>query len=166
MTRRILIMLTLVIAQAIPAVAQSREKDLDQWLERDLVPYVQNQLLKHPRFKNETVMFVVLRDNAPASASNGLALSIRDQLLAAAVSTPGVSIGWQQGRGGASLDLQQQDCSHDDVHYYIGIELAQKLDSTYAVTVRALDLEDRNWVTGFGQRWQGRLSTAQRQAMR
>lgn len=166
MIRRILIILTLVVAQAIPAVAQSREKDLDQWLERDLVPYVQDQLLKHPRFKNETVMFVVLRDNAPASASNGLALSIRDQLLAAAVSTPGVSIGWQQGRGGASLDLQPQDCSHDDVHYYIGIELAQKLDSTYAVTVRALDLEDRNWVTGFGKRWQGRLSTAQRQAMR
>ncbi len=166
MTRRILIMLTLVIAQAIPAVAQSREKDLDQWLERDLVPYVQEQLLQHPRFKNETVMFVVLRDNAPASASNGLALSIRDQLLAAAVSTPGVSIGWQQGRGGTSLDLQRQECSHDDVHYYIGIELTQKLDSTYAVTVRALDLEDRNWVTGFGKRWQGRLSTTQRQAMR
>ena len=166
MTRRILIMLTLVVAQAIPAVAQSREKDLDQWLERDLLPYVQEQLLQHPRFKNETVMFVVLRDNAPASASNGLALSIRDRLLAAAVSTPGVSIGWQQGRGGTSLDLQPQDCRHDDVHYYIGIELTQKLDSTYAVTVRALDLEDRNWVTGFGKRWQGRLSTTQRQAMR
>ncbi len=164
MTRRILILLTLVIAQSIPAVAQSREKDLDQWLERDLVPYVQKQLLQHPRFKNETVMFVVLRDNAPASASNGLALSIRDQLLAAAVSTPGVSIGWQQGRG--SPDLQPKECTHDDVHYYIGIELTQKLDSTYAVTVRALDLEDRNWVTGFGKRWQGRLSTSQRQMMR
>ena len=166
MTRRLLILATLLVAQAIPAVAQSREKDLDQWFDRDLVPYVQQQLLKHPRFKNETVMFVVLDDNAPASASNALALSLRDRLLAAAVDTHGVAIGWQQGRSGTSLESQPHDCLHDDVHYYIGIELTQNLDGSYAVDVRALDLEDRNWVTGFGKRWQGKLATTQRQALR
>ena len=166
MTRRILLLLTILVAQSIPAVAQSREKDLDRWLDRDLIPYVRQQLLLHPRFKSETVMFVVLRDNTPASASNALALSLRDRILAAAVATPGVAIGWQQGRGGNSLDAQSQDCTLDDVHYYIGVELAQKLDSSYTVNVRALDLEDRNWVTGFGKRWQGQLSTTQRQAMR
>ncbi len=166
MSRRILILLTLLVAQSIPAVAESREKNLDQWLDRDLLPYVQQQLVRHPRFKNETVMFVVLRDNAPASATNALALSIRDRMLAAAVATQGVAIGWQQGRGGASLESQPQGCSHDDVHYYIGVEVTQKLDGSYSVFVRALDLEDRNWVTGFGKRWQGKLSTTQRQAMR
>lgn len=166
MIRRILILMTVVVAQAIPAVAESREKDLDRWVDRDLIPYVQQQLQKHPRFRNETVMFVVLRDNAPASASNALALSIRDRLLDAAVATPGIAVGWQQGRSGNSPESQPQDCTHDDVHYYIGVELTQKLDSSYAVDVRALDLEDRNWVTGFGRNWQGRLSTTQRQAMR
>jgi len=166
MTRRILILLTMIIAQAIPTVAESRDKDLDRWMNQDLIPYVRQQLVKHPRFRNETVMFVVLRDNAPASASNALALSMRDRLLAAAVATPGVAVGWQQGRSGNALESQPQDCAHDDVHYYIGIELTQKLDSSYAVDVRALDLEDRNWVTGFGKSWQGRLSTTQRQAMR
>ncbi|MGI9237614.1 MAG: hypothetical protein ACR2QZ_09470 [Woeseiaceae bacterium] len=166
MTRRILILLTLLVAQSIPAVAQSREKDLDRWLDRDLIPYVRQQLLVHPRFKNETVMFVVLKNNAPASASNALALSLRDRVLAAAVATPGVAVGWQQGRTSRSIDSQPQDCTLDDVHYYVGVELTQKLDSNYAVNVRALDLEDRNWVTGFGKRWQGRLSTTQRQAMR
>jgi hypothetical protein len=166
MTRRILLLLTILVAQSIPAVAQSREKNLDRWLDRDLIPYVRQQLLLHPRFKNETVMFVVLRDNTPASASNALALSMRDRVLAAAVATPGVAIGWQQGRVGNSLDAQPQDCMLDDVHYYIGVELTQKLDSSYTVNVRALDLEDRNWVTGFGKRWQGQLSTTQRQAMR
>jgi len=166
MTRRILVLLTILVAQSIPAVAQSREKDLDRWLDRDLIPYVRQQLLVHPRFKNETVMFVVLRDNAPASASNALALSLRDRILAAAVATRGVAVGWQQGRSSNSLDPQPQDCMLNDAHYYIGVELTQKLDSSYAVDVRALDLEDRNWVTGFGKRWQGRLSTTQRQAMR
>ena len=110
MTRRILILMTILVAQAIPAVAQSREKSLDRWLDRELVPYVQQQLIRHPRFKNETVMFVVLRDNAPASASNALALALRDRLLAAAVDTPGVAVGWQQGRSGSTLESQPQDC--------------------------------------------------------
>ncbi len=164
--KRILILLTLVLAQSIPAVAESREKDLDRWVDRDLIPYVRQQLILHPRFKDETVMFVILDDNAPASSTNALALSIRDRLLAAAVATQGVEIGWQQGRSGASLESTPQDCMHDDVHYYIGIELTQKLDGSYAANVRALDLEDRNWVTGFSRRWQGKLSTSQRQAMR
>ncbi len=164
--KRILILLALVVAQSIPAVAESREKDLDRWVDRNLIPYVRQQLVVHPRFKNETVMFVVLDDNAPASTTNALALAIRDRLLAAAVDTPGVAIGWQQGRSGITLESSPQDCMHDDVHYYIGVELTQKLDGSYALNIRALDLEDRNWVTGFGRRWQGRLSTSQRQAMR
>ena len=164
--KRFLILLTLLIAQSIPAVAESREKDLDRWVDRDLIPYVRQQLILHPRFKDETVMFVVLDDNAPASSTNALALSMRDRLLAAAVATQGVEIGWQQGRSGAALESTPQDCMHDDVHYYIGVELTQKLNGSYAVNVRALDLEDRNWVTGFGRTWQGKLSTSQRQAMR
>ena len=164
--KRLLIVLAILVAQSIPAVAESREKDLDRWVDRDLIPYVRQQLLVHPRFRNETVMFVVLDDNAPSSSTNALALSIRDRLLAAAVATKGVAIGWQQGRSGAALESTPQDCMHDEVHYYIGVELRQKLDGAYAVSLRALDLEDRNWVTGFGRHWQGRLSTSQRQAMR
>ena len=166
MTRRILIILALIIAQSIPTTAQSREKSLDRWLDSDLVPYVQQQLIKHPRFKNETVMFVVLQDNSPASVSNELALSLRDRLLEAAIDSSGVSVGWQQGRSGRALESRPDDCLHDNVHYYIGLELSQELDSSYTVTVRALDLDDRTWVTGFGRQWHGRLSTVQRQAMR
>jgi hypothetical protein len=166
MTRRLLLILTLVLAQSIPTVAESREKNLDQWLDRELLPYVKQQLLVHPRFKNETVMFVVLKDNAPASVSNELALSLRDRLLASAIDSAGVSIGWQQGRSGTSLESRPDECLNDNVHYYVGLELSQNLDSRYSVTVRALDIEDRTWVTGFGKQWRGRLSTVQRQAMR
>ncbi len=166
MTRRLLIILTLIVAQSIPITAQSREKDLDQWLDRELIPYVKQQLVVHPRFKNETVMFVVLRDNAPASVSNELALSLRDRLLEAAIDSAGVSIGWQQGRSSSPLESRPDDCLHDNVHYYVGLELSQKLDGRYSVTVRALDLEDRTWVTGFGKQWHGGLSTIHRQAMR
>jgi hypothetical protein len=46
--KRILILLTILVAQSIPAVAESREKDLDRWLDRDLVPYVRQQLVLGP----------------------------------------------------------------------------------------------------------------------
>jgi len=164
--KRTLLVIAIIIAQGIPATAQSREKSLDRWLERDLVPFVQQQLVVHPRFKNETVMFVVLKDNVPAAASNALALSLRDRLLDAAVDTKGVSIGWQQGRGNNGGALRSDDCENDAVHYYIGIELTQNLDASYSVSIRALDLEDRNWVTGFGRSWRGELTTSERQAMR
>jgi hypothetical protein len=166
MTRRMLITLTLILAGAFPGTAQSREKNLDQWLDRELIPYVKQQLATHPRFKNETVMFVVLQDNAPASISNDLALSLRDRLLEAAIDSAGVSIGWRQGRSGNSLETRPDDCLRDNVHYYIGLDLSQELDSSYSVIARALDLEDRTWVTGFGKQWHGHLGTGQRQAMR
>ena len=166
MINRVLVLVAMLVAQAIPATAQSREKDLDRWIERDLVPFVRQQLVVHPRFKGETVMFVVLQDNVVAPVTNVLALALRDRLLDAAIDTPGVKIGWQQGRAATESGTRTVDCSRDDVHYYIGLELKQQLDSSYSVTARALDLEDRSWVSGFGKSWQGQLSTVERQAMR
>lgn len=160
--KRLVIILALVIA--LPAAA--KERNLDRWFDQELVPFVATQLVEHPRFSNETVMFVVLEDNAPASVSNALALSLRDRLLDAALNTAGVSIGWRQGGTPAARSTQPVDCTHDDVHYYIGIELSKHLDGMYGVTVRALDLEDRNWVSGFSKSWKGQLSTIQRQAAR
>jgi len=146
--------------------ATTNDRDLERWLNRDALPFVKQQLLEHPRFKGETLMFVVLEDNAPATSTNALALSLRDRLLAAAVDTPGVTIGWRQGRSNAHHGNAAIDCTRDDVHYYIGIELSRQLDDSYSVSLRALDLEDNSWVTGFGRSWRGHLSMTQRRALR
>jgi hypothetical protein len=158
------LLILLVFALTSPAVAKDR--NLDRWFDDDLLPYVATQLVEHPRFKGETVMFVVLENNAPAAVSNTLALALRDRLLDAALNTSGVSIGWRQGGTPAATRTQAIDCTHDQVHYYVGIELNRQFDGTHRVDVRALDLQDRNWVTGFGKSWQGHLSTVQRNAAR
>lgn len=155
---------TLLLALALPAAAAS-ERNLDDWIERELIPDMRRQLVEHPRFKGETVMFVILEDNTPAPVSNELALSLRDRLLEAALHTPGVVLGWQQGHAAAGR-TRPADCARDDVHYNIGIELSRRLDGTYSASVRALDLEDRSWVTGFGGTWRGKLTPVQRQAAR
>ena len=165
MTRSHRILPALLLALLLPATALSAERDIDRWLEREAIPFIQQQLAEHPRFKGETVMFVVLDDNAPATASNALSLSLRDRLLAAALATPGVTIGWRQGSSDAHHGTETVDCTRDDVHYYIGIELEQQLDDRYALSLRALDLEERTWVSGFGLRWLGKLNMTQRRAL-
>ena len=152
---------------ALPVSHAATDRNLDRWLDAELIPYVREQLRAHPRFKGETVMFVALSDNLPAPVSNALALSIRDRLLQAALDTTGVTVGWQQGKGhtsSPSLSDSPIDCRRSSVHYLIGIELTRGLHNDYIAKIRALDLEDRTWVTGFGLNWQGQLTTIQRRA--
>lgn len=137
--------------------------DLDSWVDRELIPSVNEQLLTHPRFKGETLVFVVLKDSAPAPISSELALSIRDRLLQAALDTSGIHVGSSQG-GTKHLPAASIDCMRDDVHYYIGLELKRQIDDSFELSVRALDLEDRSWVGGFSKSWRGRLSHRQMRA--
>jgi hypothetical protein len=146
--------------------AASPKFDLDPWVERELAPFVAAQLTEHPRFKGETVMFVVLEDGNPAPKTNALALALRDRLLEAVVNTPGVAIGWQPEHRESSLKAAGAgiDCTRDEVHYYIGVEVARLINGRHRVMIRALDLEDQSWVSGFGTSWEGALTGAQRRA--
>ena len=163
MMRAALIVLCLAL---LAARAEAAERNLDRWFDSELVPYVSSQLIEHPRFKGESVMFVVFEDNVPASVSNALAVSLRDRLLDAALNTPGVTVGRRQGGTAATPAAQRVDCTTNEVHYYVGISISRRIDGLFGVNVRALDLEDRNWVSGFGTAWQGALSTVQQRAFR
>ena len=157
--------LFLALSFAITPV-EAAERNLDRWLDSDLIPHVRQELQTHPRFQGETVMFVVLENNAPAIESNALALSLRDRLLDAAVDTPGVTIGWRQGRSDAHHGTEAVDCTRDDVDYYIGLDVSREIDNSYSVSVKALDLAERTWVSGFSKSWRGQISMLQRQALR
>jgi len=159
---RILFLLAMLIVNS--AVMAAQERDVERWLAKQAAPYLRQQLSEHPRFKGETLMFVVLDDNAPATVSNTLALALRDELLAAAVATPGIRIAWRQSGADISHSNSASDCERDNTDYYIGIELTQQIDGRHRVSLRALDLTERSWVNGFGNSWVGSLSAAQRRA--
>ncbi len=144
-------------------LTSAKDAGLDHWFDAELVPYLDEQLGAHPRFKGETLMFVVLDGNAPTANSNELALSLRDRLLDAARKVSGVRIGWLQSNG---LENGPVDCSRDDVHYYIGLELSRRMDGRYELELRAQDVEDRSWVNGFAKSWRGHLDRIQQQAAR
>jgi len=152
---------------ACPSASEAgRQPDLGSWLDRDLAPFVAEQLTTHPRFKGELVRFVVFKDGNPAPRSDALAVTLRDRLLDAVIDVPGVRVGWPYTSNDSGRDQSGAaiDCSKDAVHYYIGLEVSEAGNGQHRVDLRALDLEDRSWATGFAMSWQGGLSRSERNA--
>ena len=154
---------TVFLLAALPLGAATRHADFDAWLVNDLTPYVKEQLRSHPRFKGESLRFVVLQNGKPQATSNSLALRVRDGLREAAADVPGVRIAWQpddphylrnSGPGGV-------DCTKTEVHYLIGVEMNLIHSGLLAVEIRALDVEDRTVVAGFSKSWEGPISSRQ-----
>ncbi len=147
--------------------AAAREKNVESWIEGELSSYVAAQLTEHPRFKGASVRFVVMHDGNPESNVDELSLKLRDRLERRVIGLSGVDIGWQPNR----LERQRriptsgQDCRADDVQYLIGIEVQARAAEGAHVTVRALDVIEQTWVSGFGREWRGPLDREQRRAL-
>ena len=142
----------LAMHMAVDVRAASYKDDLEAWISRDLKPYVTQQLITQPRFKNESIRFVILADENPQSVSSKLALSIRDRLRDSVANEPGLRIVWQRDISGAS-EAKSIDCTKDEVHYYVGVEVTEDRGGLVNVDIRALDIEDQSWVAGFSRSW-------------
>ncbi|MEM8815721.1 MAG: hypothetical protein AAGE85_07820 [Pseudomonadota bacterium] len=140
--------------------AEARSVNLDEWFDNEAIPRVENRITTHPRFKGESLLFVVFSEGQAAPVSNVLAIGLRDRLLNAALDMPGVRIAWRQ-RGGAS----NPGCKRAQADYWIGIELKRTLSGQYRASVRALDVAEQSWVSGFGLSWRGTLRTPERTAL-
>ena len=161
-------MLTLTLMMVVTAPGAARERDLEDWVARDLVPYVNGQLSSLPMFRNESFRFVAMQDGNPASEATALALRIRDSLRDAARDVPGIRIAWQTGAPG--LDPTDRrgipDCTKFDANFLVGIEIDEVRPGVVEIQVRALDTQDREWVAGFGQSWRGQVTGRQRVEIR
>ena len=149
-------------------VASARQVDLDTWIDTQLVPYARRELSGHPRFRNQVLQLVVLRDETPQSDGSELEFDIRDRLRNALNAVPGVRILWSPGQSGigATVTAAYPDCASMQPDYLVGVQLNELRRGSVSVTVRALDLADRSWVQGFGQTWEGNLSSAQHRQYR
>jgi len=144
------------------------EPDLMRWVDQELGPYLSEQLSSHPRFKGEPVLLVGMHGPDVLPDIDELSAAIRSRLVDSLLDTPGVKLLWRPAvrpweHHRRPVMLQCQDLSA--VHYYLGIDVAGVPGGHTRVTVRALDLQDEAWVTGFGRHWQGLLTGEQRAAM-
>jgi hypothetical protein len=159
-------LLILLALASLPAGA--RNGDLDHWLERDLVPYVNEQLGSMPRFRDESFRFVVMNDGNPVSEATALAMNVRDKIRDAARDVPGIRIAWPGDQSGVALSARAVplDCTRNEANYLIGVELTETRRGFVEITVRALDVEERTWVPGFSQAWRGEVVGRQLTSLR
>lgn len=122
------------------------------WLERDAAPYFARTLTEHPRFAAEPVAVVIMQDEKVATRSHALAIALRDQLHAALLEVPGLSV---------SVHEPGAPCAQHPRGYYLGVELVRPQRAATQLTLRLYDAVERRWVSGFSRRWTGRLTSEQ-----
>ena len=132
--------------------------DLGRWLETQAAPQLLDTLDRHPRFRGETLRIVPMRNGEPISTTNRLNLTIQRALEHRLLQSTGVRIATQANPGRCDL--------RTDVPYLLGVEIGGDGPSRHRVHLAIADVEEGIWVNGASDTWSGRLTTAQRAALR
>ena len=151
-----------------PALSLAATPSLDQWIQNSLVPELSVHIDSHPRFRGETLRFVVLDDGQPAAISNELSIAVRDKLRDEIIDRTDARIAWQAGLDKFSRNSESSriDCTASEAQYYIGIEISEAKPGRHRLEIRVLDVVEQTWVSGAGYSWQGSLTAMQQRALR
>ncbi|QYZ64815.1 MAG: hypothetical protein HPY30_01700 [Gammaproteobacteria bacterium (ex Lamellibrachia satsuma)] len=144
------------------------QSTLEQWVEQDLIPYLKTQLSQHPRFQGEPVLLGRLNDGAIQPKMDQLTRDIRDKINAELLATPGIHLARQQrDKHWSHRDRPTKPCDGEQpIHYFIGLDLRLDSSRQLNLTLRALDLQQNSWVSGFSRQWQGVASRQQAELLR
>jgi hypothetical protein len=142
---------------------------LDIWLDDTLMPYLVQQLGQHPRFKGQPVLLVRMQGDNVAPRIDDLTDQIRQKIMDALLTQPGLDLSWRPAirPWRHHRSLEEVSCGNiRRIHYYVGIDCGlARVGGHLYVKVRALNLVEQKWVSGFGKSWQGVPTTAQKAAL-
>ncbi len=144
------LIVTMTLFGAAPAAGDSAS--LGAWLERDVVPELADVLVKHPRFKGETIRLATFRDGRPSLVSTALTDAIQRKLRQELIAHQGVRI--------ASDELPQ--CRTPGTSYVLGVEVMRSNNQSHRVDIAVLDTNESVWVGGVSYTWRGRLSRTEK----
>jgi hypothetical protein len=146
------------------------EPALDKWLEDTLIPYLVQQLGEHPRFKGQPIVLVRMHNDNVQPRIDALTDHIREKIVDALLREPGLDLYWRPATRPLKHHQSLADISCGDyrkINYYIGIDCRlTDLEQKLSVKVRALNLAEHKWVSGFGRSWQGRATAEQLTAIK
>ncbi len=139
------------------------ERSLTNWLENDLIPYLIQQFGQHPRFKGQPILLVRMRNDNVQPHIDELTEHIRSRIVDALIKEPGLDLYWRPATRPHKHHQSLASISCGDrrsIHYYIGIDCRlTNFEQHLTVRVRALNLAEHKWVSGFGRSWQGQPTT-------
>jgi hypothetical protein len=148
---------------------RSDAPSLDIWLDDTLVPYLVQQLGQHPRFKGQPVLLVRIQGDTVQPRIDDLTDQIRQKIMDALLKQPGLDLSWRPAIHPWRHHRSLAEVSCGDfrkIHYYVGIDCGlTRVEGHLYVKVRALNLVEQKWVSGFGKSWQGAPTAAQRAAL-
>lgn len=121
--------------------------DLDTWLAKELVPYLQSKMVGHPRFNNEPVAIVKLTDLRVDTRIDSLTNRLRGDLENLLIRDGGVSLIWQQSNANTCPSTEQ-------ANYLLGVETDIE-QGEVTVNVRMLDVRENAWVPQFAFAYRG-----------
>ena len=147
----------------------SDANSLDSWLEDTLIPYLVQQLGRHPRFKGQPVILVRMQGDDVQPSIDDLTDQIRQKIMDALLKQPGLDLSWRPAIRPWRHHRSLEEVSCGDfrrIHYYVGIDSGlTRVERQLYVKIRALNLAEQKWVSGFGKSWQGPPTAAQRAAL-
>ncbi|MGD9136206.1 MAG: hypothetical protein PVH42_05570 [Desulfobacterales bacterium] len=142
---------------------------LESWLDNSLIPYLAQQLSKHPRFKRQPVLLVRMQGDVVQPHIDDLTDQIRQKIMDGLLNQPDLDLAWRPAIQPWKHHLKLEDVScgdHRKIHYYIGIDCGlTRVEGALYVKVRALNLAEEKYVSGFGKTWQGTPTELQREAL-
>ncbi len=142
---------------------------LDSWLEDILIPYLVQQLGRHPRFKGQPVLLVRMQGDNVQPRIDDLTDQIRQKIMDALLKQPGLDLSWRPAIHPWRHHRSLEEVSCGDfrkIHYYVGIDSGlTQVERHLYVKIRALNLVEQKWIPGFGKSWQGVPTADQRAAL-
>ena len=163
-----LVTVALVAGFLAPDTSFARTDNVERWVASELAPYASKQLGELPRFRDATVQIVVFNGGVPASRTDGLSATLRDELQRRVSGTDGVRIAWRSASGGGARDLPRtgSDCEALRADVLLGLETESLGNDRWRVSLRALDTVERSWIPQMSMEWRGELTRRQRAALR
>jgi hypothetical protein len=150
-------------------VSSSDVSSFDIWLNDTLIPYLVQQLGRHPRFKGQPILLVRMQGDKVQPRIDDLTDQIRQKIMDALLKQPGLDLSWRPEihPWRHHRSLEEVSCGEfRKIHYYVGIDCGlTRVKRHLYVKIRALNLVEQKWVSGFGKSWQGTPTAAQRAAL-
>lgn len=149
--------------------ADSRQS-LNSWVDNELIPYMVKQLGQHPKFKGSPFLIVDMDGDNVQPKIDDLTEHIRSKLIDAMLEEPGINLVWRPAvrPWKHNRSLKEIKCGEfRDIEYYIGIDAEMtRVGKKLHLQVRALNMEQGSWESGFGRSWRGRPSKEEREALK
>ncbi len=145
------------------------EISLNDWIDQVAVPYLTKELGNHPRFKGEPFLLVSMDKNNIETEIDELTIQIREQILDGLLTTPGIGLIWRPSftPWEHHTNLEDMKCNTAvKEKYYVSLDASiSPVSGKLNVKIRALDIAEKRWITGFGISWQGMPSVRQEKAL-